>query len=45
MNGKIYLHGGLNDKNEVVDSMDVFDAMTYKVSEVKYRLDTKCPSR
>ncbi len=42
---KMYFFGGINEKNEVLDTMDEFDAMTYKFNAVKYRLDTKPTSR
>jgi len=41
MNNKVYLYGGLNAQNEVIESMEMFDACTYKMSVVKYRLDTR----
>ena len=45
MNNKVYLYGGLNDQNEVLENMEMFDAQTYKMSEVKYRLEVKAPGR
>ena len=39
MQNKVYLYGGINDRNEVLENMEMFDAMTYKMSEVKYRLE------
>jgi len=45
MNNRIYLYGGLSDTNEVLSSMEVFDACTYKMSEVKYRLDKRAVGR
>lgn len=45
MNNKIYLYGGISDQNEVLETMEVFDAQTYKMSEVKYRLDARAAGR
>ncbi len=45
MENKVYLYGGLNDKNDVLDSMEMFDATTYKMAEVKYRLEARVPGR
>ena len=39
MSNKVYLYGGLSDQNEVLESMEMFDAMTYKMTEHKYRLE------
>ena len=39
MGNKVYLYGGINEKSEVLNSMELFDATTYKVNEVKYRGD------
>lgn len=36
---KIFLYAGLNEQNKLLDSMDDFDAYTYKFSAVKYRGD------
>ena len=30
MNNKIYLYGGINEKSEILDCMEIFDAVTYK---------------
>lgn len=27
---KVYLYGGLNDKSKIIETMDEFDATTYK---------------
>ncbi len=40
-NNKVFFYGGVDDKNTVLGSMDVFDACTYKFSPVKYRGDFK----
>ena len=45
MNNKIYLYGGLNDRNQVLESMEMFDACTYKMTNVKYRLDARAMGR
>ena len=45
MNNKVYLYGGLSDSNEVLTTMEAFDAMTYQMKEVKYRLETKAMGR
>lgn len=45
MNNRVYLYGGLGDSNEVLTTMEVFDACTYQMKEVKYRLDTKAMGR
>lgn len=45
MNNKVYLYGGLNEENEVLSSMEMFDACTCKMSEVKYRLETRAAPR
>lgn len=45
MNNRIYLYGGLSDTNEVLEDMEVFDACTYKMSAVKYRLDARAAGR
>jgi hypothetical protein len=39
MGNKVYLYGGINEKSEVLSSMELFDSTTYKVNEVKYRGD------
>ena len=39
MNNKVYLYGGINEKSEVLSSMELFDATTYKVNQVTYRGD------
>ena len=39
MNNKVYIYGGINEKSEIINSMEIFDATTYKFSEVKYRGD------
>ena len=39
MSNKVYLYGGLSDQNEVLESMEMFDAMTYKLTAHKYRLE------
>ena len=41
----MYLYGGLNDRNEVLENMEMFDAMSYKMSEVKYRLEQRVAAR
>ena len=38
-NNKVYFYGGLDEKNQILGSMDVFDACTYKFSTMKYRGD------
>lgn len=45
MQNKVYLYGGLNDKNEILENMEMFDAMQYKMSEVKYRLEQRVAGR
>ena len=45
MSNKVYLYGGLSDRNEVLESMELFDAMTYKLTENKYRLEVKAAGR
>ena len=45
MSNKVYLYGGLDDKNQVLDSMEMFDATTYKMEEVKYRLEARVAGR
>lgn len=42
---KVYLYGGLNDKSKIIETMDEFDATTYKFTQVKYRLDFKPKGR
>ena len=42
---KIYIHGGMNEENEIVSDIEEFCAMTYKMQILKPRLDTKCPGR
>ena len=37
MGNKVYIYGGLNEKNEILSTMEIFDAVTYKFSEIKYR--------
>ena len=36
---KVYFYGGIDDQNKVLQSMDDFDASTYKFTAVKYRGD------
>lgn len=38
---KVYLYGGLDSNNKILESMDEFDASLYKFTPVKYRLDFK----
>ena len=45
MNNRIYLYGGLSDTNEVLENMECLDACTYKMNEVKYRLEAKAAGR
>ena len=45
MNNKVYIYGGINEKSEIINSMEIFDATTYKFSEVKYRGDHKALGR
>lgn len=45
MDNKVYFYGGLNDKSEILECMEMFDAATYKMSEVKYRLEARAPGR
>ena len=45
MNNKVYLYGGLNDRNEVLANMEMFDACCYKFSEVNYRLEARVSAR
>lgn len=40
---KVFFYGGIDEKNQVLSTMDVFDACTYKFSPVKYRGDFKPP--
>ena len=42
---KVYLYGGLNEKSKIIETMDEFDATTYKFQQVKYRLDFKPKGR
>ena len=42
---KIYIHGGMNEKAEIISEMEEFCAMTYKIKNVEYRLKTTCPGR
>ena len=43
---KVYIYGGLNvDTNEILDTVEVFDASTYQFKEVKSRGDYKPPGR
>eukprot|EP00347_Sterkiella_histriomuscorum_P022030 403331930 len=42
---KVYLYGGLDDQAKIIDTMDEFDASTYKFTQVKYRLDFKPKGR
>ena len=37
MNNKIYLYGGINEKSEILECMEIFDAVTYKFQKVTYR--------
>ena len=39
MNNKVYIYGGINEKSEILNSMELFDATTYKVNAVTYRGD------
>lgn len=34
---KIYIYGGMDEDNKMLQSMDEFDAMTYKFQNLKYR--------
>ena len=36
---RCYLYGGTDSTNKVLETMDVFDARTYKFAPVKYRGD------
>lgn len=36
---KIFIYGGINEKNQILGSMEVFDCQTYKFTAVKYRGD------
>ena len=45
MMNKVYLYGGLNDQNEGLSTMEMFDATTYKMSEVAYRLEARVAGR
>ena len=42
---KVYLYGGLNVENEILSTIDDFDATTYKFSHVKIRGDIKPKGR
>lgn len=42
---KIFMYGGVNEKNEVLSTTDMFDCCTYKFSPVKYRGDYMPPGR
>jgi N-acetylneuraminic acid mutarotase len=42
---KVYFHGGMDENNEVLSSMDEFCAMTYKAKAVEYRLKTTITAR
>ena len=37
--GRILMYGGLNEKSEVLATMDSFDACIYRFAPVKYRGD------
>ena len=45
MQNKVYLYGGLNERNQVLECMDCFDAATYKCGQVKYRLEARVAGR
>jgi hypothetical protein len=34
---KVYFYGGIDEKNKILDTMDDFDATTYKFTAIKYR--------
>ena len=34
---KVYLYGGISQNNQVLSTMESFDACTYQFSEVTYR--------
>jgi hypothetical protein len=36
---RVFLYGGVNEKSQVLGSMDCFDACTYKFTPIKYRGD------
>ena len=38
-NNRVFMYGGINEKSQVLGTMDCFDACTYKFSPVKYRGD------
>jgi hypothetical protein len=38
-NNKIFMYGGLNEKQELLGCCDMFDCCTYKFTPVKYRGD------
>ena len=42
---KVYFYGGLDENNQVLSTMDEFDASTYKFSLVKFRGDFKPKGR
>ncbi|CDW83734.1 kelch repeat protein [Stylonychia lemnae] len=42
---KVYFYGGLNENSKILETMDEFDATTYKFQQVKYRLDFKPKGR
>ena len=39
------IYGGLNEKNDVLNSMEIFEAQIYKFNAVKYRGDAKPVAR
>jgi len=44
-NNKIFMYGGLNEKQELLGCCDMFDCCTYKFTPVKYRGDYTPKSR
>lgn len=36
---RVFLYGGVNEKSQVLNTMDSFDACTYKFNPIKYRGD------
>lgn len=42
---KLFIYGGLNEKNQVLNSMEIFDACICKFQPVKYRGDSKPVAR
>lgn len=42
---KVYIYAGMNQHNEILQSLDEFDVTTYKFNQVKFRGDFKPKGR